>query len=201
MFRTHAIVLYIQKIRDNQKRIILFSRDYGKITCWSKKNVLPDIGNVVSVVIERRGNENHVKTIDTIDSLGDTFENYEQVYNFLTLIETLYRLLPDALEHRNIYDDILELVQCMSQRYKKEWKNPEIWKIQLFILINIRILKRLWFLRQEVFLESNILDYIYRNIEKKSISDIAQWKHLSNDVITSLREIILHTHYNFHYWL
>ena len=120
MFRTHAIVLYIQKIRDNQKRIILFSRDYGKITCWSKKNVLPDIGNIVSVVIERRGNENHIKTIDTIDSLGDTFENYEQVYNFLTLIETLYRLLPDALEHRNIYDDILELVQCMSQRYKKE---------------------------------------------------------------------------------
>lgn len=203
MFRTHAIVLYIQKIRDDQKRVILFSRDYGKITCWSKKNILPDMGSIVSVIIERKGSENHIKTIDNLNSLGNIFENYEQVHGFLSLMETLYRLLPDSLEHQHIYDDVVHLVQLIgnSQKRTEDWIFLKVWKIQLFTLMNIRILKRLWFLRQESFMESSILNYIYGNIEKRSIPDIARGKNLSNEVLTSLRNIILHTHYNFHYWL
>lgn len=54
MFRTAAIILYTQKIRDTQTRVVLFTYDFGKITVWYKKHTCPDIGTIIEAHIERK---------------------------------------------------------------------------------------------------------------------------------------------------
>ncbi len=40
VYRLQAIILTITRIRDNQTRIVMISREYGKITgWWHKKNI------------------------------------------------------------------------------------------------------------------------------------------------------------------
>jgi len=95
MFRSKGIVLNIQKIRDNQIRIVLFTREYGKITCWSKKQISADIGCIISIFIERKGNQNLLKTHETLASAGDMFQKYDEVICFLQLLDSLNLMLPE----------------------------------------------------------------------------------------------------------
>ena len=55
MYKSQGVILYIQKIRDSQIRMVIFTEEFGKITCWSKKLVHTDVGNIVSLLIERKG--------------------------------------------------------------------------------------------------------------------------------------------------
>ena len=196
MFRSQVIVLYIQKIRDDRTRLILFSKEYGRITCWSKKQVLSDIGNIASVLMERKWRENYLKSIDTIVSVDLMLESYEEISHFLDMIKTLYNLLPESVEQRWLYDDIHELLRIFPDRRILNMRQEifSIWNIQLFILIHIRILKKLGFLNQWLFHGSDILQYIYHHVEKKLIREIADGKSLEQNLIESLKKIILQTH-------
>lgn len=202
MFRSQVIVLYIQKIRDDRTRLILFSKEYGRITCWSKKQVLSDIGNIASVLMERKWRENYLKSIDTIVSVDLMLESYEEISHFLDMIKTLYNLLPESVEQRWLYDDIHELLRIFPDRRILNMRQEifSIWNIQLFILIHIRILKKLGFLNQWLFHGSDILRYIYHHVEKKLIREIADGKSLEQNLIESLKKIILQTHYSLNFW-
>lgn len=203
MFRSQVIVLYIQKIRDDRTRLILFSKEYGKITCWSKKQVLSDIGNIANILIERKWWENYLKSIDTVVSLDSKLQSYDEISHFLDMIRTLYRLLPDSAEQRWLYDDIHELIYTFQTREILNINKNifSIWNIQLFILIHIRILKKLGFLNQWLFHGSDILKYIYLHIEKKLIQEIAEGKSLEQNLIETLKSIILQTHYSLSFWI
>ena len=202
MFRSQVIVLYIQKIRDDRTRLILFSKEYGRITCWSKKQVLSDIGNIASVLMERKWRENYLKSIDTIVSVDLMLESYEEISHFLDMIKTLYNLLPESVEQRWLYDDIHELLRIFPDRRILNMRQEifSIWNIQLFILIHIRILKKLGFLNQWLFHGSDILEYIYHHVEKKLIREIVDGKSLEQNLIESLKKIILQTHYSLNFW-
>ena len=202
MFRSQVIVLYIQKIRDDRTRLILFSKEYGRITCWSKKQVLSDIGNIASVLMERKWRENYLKSIDTIVSVDLMLESYEEISHFLDMIKTLYNLLPESVEQRWLYDDIHELLRIFPDRRMLNMRQEifSIWNIQLFILIHIRILKKLGFLNQWLFHGSDILQYIYHHVEKKLIREIIDGKSLEQNLIESLKKIILQTHYSLNFW-
>ncbi len=203
MFRSQVIVLYIQRIRDNRTRIILFSREYGKITCWSKKQVLADIGNIATVLIERVWGENYLKSIDTLFSLESILQSYDEVTLFLEVMNSLYKFLPESGEHTWVYDDIRECIKICPSRHctNKEGNTTYLWNIQLFILIHIRILKKLWFLNQWLFHSSDILRYIYEHIEKKLVLEIAQGRSLEQTLIDTLKNIILQTHHSLNYWI
>ena len=202
MFRSQVIVLYIQKIRDDRTRLILFSKEYGRITCWSKKQVLSDIGNIASVLMERKWRENYLKSIDTIVSVDLMLESYEEISHFLDMIKTLYNLLPESVEQRWLYDDIHELLRIFPDRRILNMRQEifSIWNIQLFILIHIRILKKLGFLNQWLFHGSDILQYIYHHVEKKLIREIVDGKSLEQNLIESLKKIILQSHYSLNFW-
>lgn len=66
MYRFPAIILSITRIRDNNTRIVLLSREYGKITgWWNKKNITGiDIGDIAEVLISREGTKNTIKNVD-----------------------------------------------------------------------------------------------------------------------------------------
>lgn len=115
MYKSQGVILYIQKIRDSQIRMVIFTEEFGKITCWSKKLVHTDVGNIVSLLIERKGSINSIKSIDTIASLGNIFTNYTEVLSFLSILETLYTLLPESLEQRSIYDDLAKSILMVSE--------------------------------------------------------------------------------------
>lgn len=202
MFRSQVIVLYIQKIRDDRTRLILFSKEYGKITCWSKKQVLTDIGNIANILVERKWWENQLKSIDTIGSLDAILGSYDEVRHFLDILWALYKLLPESAEQRSLYDDIYWLIRIFPSRKSLDIDANifSIWNIQLFILIHIRILKKLWFLNQWLFEESDILKYVYEHIEKKMIQEIALAKSLEHTLIESLKKIISQTHYSLNFW-
>lgn len=95
MFRAHALVLNIQKIRDQQIRIILFSHEYGKIHCWSKKELSIDIGNLVDIYGERKGSENHIKSAETIGSINEYLKSFTETNQYLRLMENLGKVLPE----------------------------------------------------------------------------------------------------------
>ncbi len=199
MYRAQWILLYKQKIRDNQIRIILFTREFGKVTCWSKKPIQSDIGNIVSLMIDRKNGMNLIHSIDTTHSIDDIFSTYEEIMTFLSVVHSLYILLPESMEHRSIYDDIVRSLEV----WKREWslENIRVWIVQFFILIHIRILKKLWFLRSELFHISEVLGYIYAQIDQKNIYQISASKILPDISLSKLREIILHTHHSLHYWI
>lgn len=198
MFRSQAVILSLQKIRDNQIRIILFTQEYGKVSCWSKKPIWSDVGNIVLVVIERKGTENHLKNIETIISLGDSLGDFDSVIEMLHFLEMLYRIIPESLELKWIYKDISETWQIIKERWHSLWKDGII---QLLILVQLRVLKKLGFLRQEYFEDTQVLLYIYRHIHSKNLTEIAEGKVLESKILNNLRENILKTRHYLIHWI
>ncbi len=202
MYRTQGVILYKQKIRDNQIRIVIFTREFWKVTCWSRKTIPSDIGNRVSLIIDRKNGMNILHTMETIDSFDSIFSSYDEIITFLAVIHSLYKLLPESMEHRSIYDDMIQSIEVFATKKWNEVRTEKTkeWIVQFFILLHIRILKKLWFLRDELFHISDVLRYIYIQIDIKNIQQISLGKILHDDSLLKLREIILHTHHSFHYW-
>lgn len=189
MFRARALVLNIQKIRDQQVRIILFSYEFGKIHCWIKKDPWVDIGNLVSVVLERKWNENHTKSIEVTASIEDYLKTYDEVTSYLYFIQKLNKILPEWVEQKNIYTDIERIFSILST------KKPWVWIIQLIILLNIRILKMLWYLDKSLFIHSSVLLYIFEYIDLRSIDALYNGKNLDDPLLEELRTILEKTYH------
>ncbi len=202
MYRTQWVILYKQKIRDNQNRIIIFTREFWKVTCWSKKTIQSDIGSIASILIDRKNGMNMLHSIETISSLESIFSTYDEIITFLSVITSLYTLLPESMEHRSIYDDMIRSIEVFTRTIWDHSHTEEVrvWIIQFFILLHIRILKKLWFLRDELFHISDVLRYIYIQIDIKNIHQISLGKNLPDHCLGKLREIIVHTLHSFHYW-
>lgn len=195
MFRAHALVLNIQKIRDQQIRIILFSHEYGRIHCWSKKELSIDIGNLVEVYGERKWSENHIKSADTTGSINEYLQKYSETTRYLRLMENLGKILPEGVENPLLYNDIVNFIDFIRLQ-----KNTYTWIFQLIILLHIRIFKKLGFLREELFWSSWVLIYIYENIDKKSIYDLWNSKELKESERISLENILQETYHHIIHW-
>lgn len=171
MFRSHALIIHKHKIRDGQTRIVLFSREFGRVTAWSKKNNTPGVGSLHEVQIERIGNLNHIKSFDTSTDISWEWWKYIEVFGFLQIMQTLYQMLPESHEQMSIYDDIRELIENLHTHTDRQ---------QALLLGHVRVLKKLGSLRN-TFLDPDILcRYIYTHIDKKSMKSILLWKNIKS---------------------
>ncbi len=182
MFKSHAIILHKQKIRDGQTRVILFTRDFWRVTGWEKKSYSPDIWSIVEVSIERISGQNKIKNFDIKTSLSQENWNYDETIWFLHILQTLYDLLPESSPHVSIFDDFSLMIEEI---------NWNVWKMQLFLLTHIRILKKLWTLKDELFSYDKVLYYIYVNIDLKNINTIFRSKTLEINYLNCIRKSIL----------
>lgn len=65
MYTLNAIILETYPIHERRHRMIILTREYGKITGWYTGSLHSvDIGDIVSVGISRKEGINHIKWIE-----------------------------------------------------------------------------------------------------------------------------------------
>lgn len=181
MFQTPAIVLHTQQIRDQQARVILFTRDFWKITTWYKKRSLPDTGSTVAASIERKWWENILSGYDMTKALLLDTLSYEKILAFLDLLKHLYTLLPEGMVQLWIYEDIDLLIEKWLHAVSED----------ALLLSQFRMIKKLGYIWEDTIWSDDISIYIHKNISMKSMESILSTKPLSESTKLSLKKSLL----------
>lgn len=182
MFKTKAIILQIQRVRDNKTRIVLFTKEYGKITCWYKKKwCIWDLGDIIVSTIDRHLGENILKDIEITDRAHVDHWNFATIISFLEIINLFYSLLPDSVPHHHIFDDYTILIKTIK------WL--DVLYLSHYSLFQLRILKMLGFINDQDFQKTPRLHYIHNNISSSSLRNIFQSKPLSEEEWRFIQEI------------
>ncbi len=185
MFKIQAIILQIQKIRDNQTRVLLFSREFWKIHSWMyAKNKWFDIWDIVDMSIERFGLINKIKEVHNSYSVLKIEWNYLAIMNLLDIIKIFHTFIPENVPYTQIYDDYHWVISSFDT-----FGIPSDFQ---YLLLKIRILKLLGIMNISG-IDSLIIQYIYKNITEKRLEIIFWAKDISSDDITIMRQAILHS--------
>lgn len=188
VFRNHGIVLHLQKVRDRQTRIIFFTEDYGKITAWENGKNLHSSGSIGEIYITRKWWHNYLKDFEVKKTIFQENWNYNETLAFLQIIQTLYEALPEGVAYQSIFLDLRELIYSLER----------IWiRYQIFLLLHIRILKKLWYLRKELFLSNSRNRYIYENIDISDIRNILASSSLDEINIHPIEKSIIEARHTF----
>lgn len=191
MYKTRGIILYIQKIRDMYFRVILYTEEYGKITCWLKKwEFLHGLWDIIFVTIERNQGQNILKKTESIISVIQEGWQYDTLWNFLWIIKTFYIFLPEMLPVAKILEEYSILI---SHQHTQKIENF------IYTLFQLRILKKLGHVWEDWFENSNMLLYIIRNIDTIDIEKLLWSKKIENTDIEKIEKYILHT-FHTHNW-
>ena len=106
MYTFDAIILEKQIIREKNIRIIVLSKDYGKITLWYKKQLTGiDIGDIARVVVKRNNSVNTLKSIDGKLHLIHKNWTYETLVAFLGILKILKNCTADSDISPQIFTD------------------------------------------------------------------------------------------------
>lgn len=171
MFKTEAIILSIYRIHDGNTRIVLLSKEYGKISCWYKKRqFLHDIWDIIFLTIERTGSINILKYSESIASPREESWNYNKITLFLESLALMYTLIPDMSPYGTIFQDYRWLLLHMSTRTSLEEHH--------YILFQFRILRTLWYIGDDTFQSSAVWRYIYENILHTPLENLLSSKKL-----------------------
>lgn len=163
MYRVNAIILYRQAIRDNHIRTVLFSEEFGKITAWEKRQEIWDIGNRVEVLIDRIGWQNQIKKLDITNILSLDTWSYDEVIEYLILLQILYEALPEWGEQRYLYRDMREFLDVI---------NTNVWKVCILYIMQARILKRLGYLSKSYYEWTSHLMNLYESMTQVSMKSM-----------------------------
>ena len=186
VFKITWIILLTQKIRDNNFRIILLTREYWKISCWHKTKWLPyDLWDIVHASIERNWVINHFKQLERIESLGWMTWSYASIIEFLWLLSLLHEFLADGMSYPSLFDDYGSLFWYIK------WGGHT--EVHHFLLLKIRTLKTLWVLNPNDINSTPVLRYIYHNIRSSPIHKIVTSKPLDIADLTTLQVTIENT--------
>jgi hypothetical protein len=167
VFTSEAIILRTQKIRDTQIRVLVFTREYGRISCWFKKREFPhDIGDIVSVNIDRIGKENMLKKVECRKTIHGNSWQYTTIIPFLEILRIFYELLPDSVPHTAIFDDYLWLVDRL--------RSGDALSLFHYILFQFRILKILGYIDHSGLQGDPRMSYIHDNITTVSIRKLLE---------------------------
>lgn len=188
MYRFPAIILSITKIRDNNTRIVLLSREYGKITgWWNKKNITGiDIGDISEVLISRDGTKNTIKNVDIKIHGWNKWWNYERIIGFLETMHITNKMSLDSHEAHSLYDDIYE---CISLGSRQDMTPAH------YTIFQMRILKSLGSMDRSILWDDIILKYIYDNISHTPLERILSSSNIKIDHINKIQQINLHSLY------
>lgn len=191
MFHNHGIILHLQKIRDGQTRIIFFTEDYGKITAWENGKHLRGSGSIGELSVTRKWWHNYVKDFEIRKTVFQENWNYEETLAFLYIIQTLYDTLPEGVAYQSIFHDMRVLISSLEKLQHK---------YQIFLLMHIRMLKKLWYLRKELFLWNQKSKYIYDNIDTSDIKNILTASRLESPDILTIEQSIIEARHTFLHW-
>lgn len=170
MYKFDAIILEKNILREKHIRIVVLSRDYGKITVWSKKPINGvDIWDIAQLVVKRDNNINTLKSISSKHYIINKSWNFESIYTFLTLIKTLSFCTAESEIASHIFDD-----------YKTTISTLDSIQIDHCLLLHMRIFHYLWSLNSAFFEKDPILYYMYQNIATAPIAKILQTKPLKD---------------------
>lgn len=171
MYTLEAIVLNILQVQDKKYRLILFTREYGRITAWWYKSLSGmDIGDIAEVVIERKETLNTIKSFHTKFFLINKTWCYESLFQFLTLINILKEGIHDQEVYPKIFDDYRGIIEHIH--------TPESSQCLLF---QMRILKQLGYVDQKFFTQDAVLQYIYTHITLSPLQKIIHSKPLTQE--------------------
>lgn len=182
MFKTTWIVLLAQKIRDNTYRVVLLTRDYGKISCWHKvKTCTYGTGDIISIWIEREWSVNKLKSLERVDSPLWKKWKFIEIMNVLSLICLIDEVIPDSMPQPSVFDDYRNLIEIIKSE-------TAYFDSDRALLIQIRILQTLWIFHIYHKEESPMLRYIYNNLRTTSIEKIFQWNGIDEDTCHILQK-------------
>ncbi len=133
MFHTDAIILRKTLLRDRDCLYSVFSREYGRISVWSRVTPsfpLVDTGAIVSFQLSTQSGKNkdhgHTvrRTIHT-DHLGSG-----EILGILGVIATMERCLPEGIQHCEVFDAYRDSLPYLESPATHE-KNREIFLLAL----------------------------------------------------------------------
>lgn len=137
MFSFDWIVLKKNHIKDNKSLILIFSKEYWKISAWvteSKKKTSVDIWNVYNFSSKTDNSINKIDWIKTkvilkTDSLG-----FSEINNILQIITYLEKILPSWVVTESVYNDYIEIIKYLVDKESN-------YKIYVFFIL--RLIKRI----------------------------------------------------------
>ena len=106
MFKTESIILSVDTIRDSNIRVVLLTKEYGKISVWYKKKQFPhDMGDIIFTTIDRQGSLNLLKYTESMMSPREEQWSYQKIRIFLESIALIHALAPEMAPYMNIFRD------------------------------------------------------------------------------------------------
>lgn len=187
MYRFHAIILNIMKIRDTSTRYTLLTKEYGKITAWEKKKSSHgvDIGDIIEVLIERKWEINTLQKTQLLSCGSKNYKNYDHIILFLKTLKIAHAVSSEW-EWSSVFSDISYFIRFCE-------KNPITESHH--ILLQMRILKNFWVMNSIGFESDPILRYIYHNICTKPLESILQTQKIQTDHLEHIKKNNLHSLY------
>ncbi len=114
MYTFDAIILEKNIIREKQIRLVVLTKDYGKITLWYHKQLTGvDIGDIARIVARREKSVNYIRTIETKKYLLSKKWNYETLFSFLTLLKIFKICIASDEGSAQIFTDYEKILQNM----------------------------------------------------------------------------------------
>lgn len=187
MYRFRAIILNITRIRDNNTRIVMLTREYWKITWWwSKKNITGiDLWDVVEVLISRDENKNTIKNVDFVTSWWNKNWNYSQIFSFLKTLHIINQISIDNHECFQLFDDTYFLIR---------YGIKNILNSDQYTIFQMRVLKSLWSMNPDILGNDPILQYIYKNITHSPLERVLS-ANIKNNHINIIEQANLNSIY------
>lgn len=171
MYTFDAIILEKNILREKQIRIVVLTKEYGKITLWHKKHITGvDIGDIARVVVRRENSMNYIKSIDTKLYLIHKKWNYNSLFSFLSLIKTLRFCVASEESSSQIFSDYERVLRIMGDSIS----------LDCCQLLQMRIFKHLGSLNPDFFQEDAVLRYMYQKITETPLERILKAQPLQS---------------------
>ncbi len=171
MFKTEAIILSIDTVRDNNIRIVVLAKEYGKISCWYKKKQFPhDIGDIIFLTVERNNSTNTIKYTESVMSPREESWNYTKITTFLESLALMYTLLPEMSPYLSVFQDYRWLLLHMQSRTTLHAHH--------YLLFQFRVLRTLGYIGAEGLHGAVVPLYIFEHVLTTPLTQLLSAKVL-----------------------
>lgn len=172
MYTFDAIILEKQFIREKHIRIVVLSKEYGRITLWHKKQLTGiDLWDIARIVVSRNNGVNNIKSIAWKIHVIHKKWSYDNLIAFLTILKILKYCTVDSDMYPQIFSDYEGVLKWM-------WDSISL---DCCSLLQMRIFKHLWSLNPDFFAQDSVLQYVYDNISSTPLEKILKSQPLRSD--------------------
>jgi DNA repair protein RecO len=185
MFITEAILLKKNSIRDTMSMIVLFTRDFGKLRVFvphKKRSFVADTGSLLHCRLKVKGTittleEATVRKTPHRDELC-----YHEVYNLLSIIDAIEKIMPEGASNQRVYDDYKELIPFLESRSTNTLAK------ELFVL---KMLKSMGYVSSEKITGHKDVPTIHANIERVRLRDWCIKHPIASSLLSEIRKLNL----------